>query len=58
MSIKIALLGFWYCCQWCSFPFERKINQKITEAAHDTIEITKVLVKDDDGKKSFVSCWK
>ena len=33
-----------------------KENQsKITEAAHDTIEITKVLVKDDDEKNRLLA---
>ncbi len=53
MSIKIALLGFGTVAS--GVPSLLKENHsKITEAAHDTIEIAKVLVKDDDEKNV---CW-
>ena len=56
MSIKIALLGFGTVAS--GVPSLLKENHsKITEAAHDTIEIAKVLVKDDD-EKTFVGCQK
>lgn len=54
MSIKIALLGFGTVAS--GVPFLLKENQsKITEAAHDTIEITKVLVKDDYEKNRLLA---
>ena len=54
MSIKIALLGFGTVAS--GVPFLLKENQtKITEAAHDTIEIAKVLVKDDDEKNRLLA---
>ena len=54
MSIKIALLGFGTVAS--GVPSLLKENHsKITEAAHDTIEIAKVLVKDDDEKKRLLA---
>ncbi|MDU6445109.1 MAG: homoserine dehydrogenase, partial [Streptococcus sp.] len=54
MSIKIALLGFGTVAS--GVPFLLKENpSKITEAAHDTIEITKVLVKDDDERNRLLA---
>lgn len=57
MSIKIALLGFGTVAS--GVPFLLKENpSKITEAAHDRIEITKVLVKDDDERNRLLALWK
>ena len=54
MSIKIALLGFGTVAS--GVPFLLKENpSKITEAAHDRIEITKVLVKDDDERNRLLA---
>ncbi|QIM47259.1 homoserine dehydrogenase [Streptococcus ruminicola] len=54
MSIKIALLGFGTVAS--GVPFLLKENHsKITEAAHDTIEIAKVLVKDDEEKNRLLA---
>ena len=54
MSIKIALLGFGTVAS--GVPFLLKENDsKITEAAHDTIEIAKVLVKDDEEKNRLLA---
>ncbi|WP_270278128.1 homoserine dehydrogenase [Streptococcus infantarius] len=54
MSIKIALLGFGTVAS--GVPFLLKENHsKITEAAHDTIEIAKILVKDDEEKNRLLA---
>ena len=54
MSIKIALLGFGTVAS--GVPFLLKENHsKITEAAHDTIEVAKVLVKDDEEKNRLLA---
>ena len=54
MSIKIALLGFGTVAS--GVPSLLKENHsKITEAAHDTIEIAKVLVKDDEEKNRLLA---
>ena len=49
MSLKIALLGFGTVASGVPFLLEENYS-KIVEAAHDTIEIAKVLVRDDEEK--------
>ena len=49
MSLKIALLGFGTVASGVPFLLEEN-HSKIVEAAHDTIEIAKVLVRDDEEK--------
>lgn len=54
MSIKIALLGFGTVAS--GVPFLLKENgEKIVQAAHDEIEVAKVLVKDDAEKDRLLA---
>lgn len=54
MSIKIALLGFGTVASGVPFLLKEN-NEKIVQAAHSEIEITKVLVKDIAEKERLVA---
>lgn len=54
MSIKIALLGFGTVASGVPFLLKEN-NEKIVQAAHSEIEITKVLVKDIAEKELLVA---
>ena len=55
MSIKIGLLGFGTVAS--GIPFLLKENgEKVLAASRDQLEIAKVLVKDDEEKKSSYRC--